>query len=68
MLLGAYRRFPINNIRIKCDPHDEPASFYDQDTDSFKCIVCLSGGGLFYIDKAIKKEVEGYEAIKELLE
>ena len=58
-------KYPESLIGINCSEHQKPAAFYDRKAQSYKCLECLIGQDLLYIEKKYKQEMEDFEAIRE---
>lgn len=58
-------KYPESLIGINCYLHAKPAAFYDRREQNYKCLECLIGQDLLYIEKKYKQEMEDFEAIRE---
>jgi ribosomal protein S27E len=65
-LLDAQQKFPESTLRINCDEHNAPATFYSRAQQKYQCLKCIvAKEDLQYIDKKYKKQLEDFENIKE---
>mgnify|MGYP001316025019 CR=1 FL=1 len=65
-LLDASQKFPDSTIRINCDTHNAPATFWSRQLGKYQCLKCLvAREDLQYIDKKYKNNLEDFEKIKE---
>ena len=65
-LYEATEVYPESTLRINCQVHNAPATFYSKVEQVYKCLKCIvAQEDLHYIDKKYKKQLEEFEAIKE---
>ena len=65
-LFEAKEVYPESTLRINCQTHNAPATFYSKVEQRYKCLKCIvAQEDLHYIDKRYKKQLEEFEAIKE---
>ena len=65
-LLNAEQKFPESTLRINCETHGAPATFFSRQLQKYQCLKCLvAREDLQYIDKKYKKQLEDFEKIKE---
>jgi len=65
-LMDAEQRFPESTLRINCETHNAPATFFSRQLQKYQCLKCLvAREDLQYIDKKYKKQLEEFEKIKE---
>ena len=65
-LYEATEVYPESTLRINCQVHNAPATFYSKVEQLYKCLKCIvAQEDLHYIDKKYKKQLEEFEAIKE---
>ena len=64
-LMDAQQRFPESTLRINCETHNAPATFFSRQEQKYQCLKCLvAREDLHYIDKKYKKQLEDFEKIK----
>ena len=64
-LMNAEQKFPESTLRINCEEHNAPATFYSRAEGKYQCLKCLvAKEDLQYIDKSYKKQLEEFENIK----
>ena len=64
-LYEAKEIYPDSTLRINCEKHNAPATFYSKAEQRYKCLKCIVAiQDLHYIDKRYKKQLEEFESIK----
>lgn len=64
-LYEAKEVYPESTLRINCEEHNAPATFFSEAENKYKCLKCIVvKSELHYIDKRYKKQLEEFEAIK----
>jgi hypothetical protein len=64
-LFDAQQKFPESTLRINCETHNAPATFWSRQEQKYQCLKCLvAREDLQYIDKKYKKQLEEFEQIK----
>ena len=64
-LYEAKEIYPDSTLRINCQEHNSPATFYSKAEQRYKCLKCIVAvQDLHYIDKRYKKQLEEFESIK----
>ena len=65
-LMDAKQKFPESTLRINCELHNAPATFYSNKERKYQCLKCIvAREDLQYIDKKYKRQLEEFEKIKE---
>lgn len=65
-MLDAEQKFPDSTLRINCEEHNAPATFFSRQLQKYQCLKCLvAREDLQYIDKKYKNQLEDFEKIKE---
>ena len=65
-LMNAAQKYPESTLRINCETHNAPATFFSRELQKYLCLKCLvAREDLQYIDKKYKKQLEEFEKIKE---
>ena len=65
-LMDAVQKFPNSSLRINCEDHGAPATFFSRQLQKYQCLKCLvAREDLQYIDKKYKRQLEEFEKIKE---
>lgn len=64
-LFDAKEIYPESTLRINCQTHNAPATFYSKAEQKYKCLKCIvASEDLHYIDKKYKNQLEEFEQIK----
>jgi len=64
-LYEAKEIYPESTLRINCQTHNAPATFYSKAEQRYKCLKCIvASEDLHYIDKKYKNQLEEFEQIK----
>ena len=64
-LYEAKEIYPESTLRINCEVHNPPATFYSKAEQKYKCLKCIvASEDLHYIDKKYKAQLEEFEQIK----
>lgn len=64
-LADAKEIYPESTLRINCQLHNAPATFYSKAEQKYKCLKCIvASEDLHYIDKKYKSQLEEFEQIK----
>lgn len=64
-LMDADQKYPESSLRINCETHNAPATFWSRQEQKYQCLKCIvAKEDLQYIDKKYKGQLEDYEAIK----
>ena len=64
-LYEAKEIYPESTLRLNCQEHDLPATFYSKAEQRYKCLKCIvASEDLHYIDKKYKNQLEEFEQIK----
>ena len=61
-LYEAKEIYPESTLRINCQTHNAPATFYSKAEQKYKCLKCIvASEDLHYIDKKYKAQLEEFE-------
>ena len=65
-LMNAVQKYPESTLRINCEAHNAPATFFSRQLQKYQCLKCLvAREDLQYIDKKYKNQLEDFEKIKD---